>query len=170
MSKICRFSDFAGNMFHDSEKIWLSQERRNIRRDNRHFDRETPLRCPCQEPDAKAAAASLSTHVAGAGTRPRTTTHHSFRRLATTHHSFLGSFSSVSKRNFASKYAFCSIFQNLQNFLAEFSKSCKILQKISDFWQKSGNFPKFCKILRKFEKVCKILQHFENSTRKFCRF
>ena len=63
-------------------------------------------------------------------------THHSVRRLATTHHSFLGSFSSVSKRNFASKYAFCSIFQNLQNFLPEFSKKYKILQK----------FAKFCKI------------------------
>ena len=77
---------------------------------------------------------------------------------ATTHHSFLGSFSSVSKRNFASKYAFFSIFQNLQNFLAEFSKSCKILQKISDFWQKSGNFLKFRKMLRNFAKSCKFLK------------
>ena len=31
-------------------------------------------------------------------------------RLATTHHSFLGSFSAVSKRNFATKYAIFQIF------------------------------------------------------------
>ena len=103
-----------------------------------------------------------SSHSSGA----LATTHHSFRRLATTHHSFLGSFSSVSKRNFASKYAFCSIFQNLQNYLAEFSKSCKISQQISDFWQKSGNIPKkckinyFCKILLKFVKICQNLSKF----------
>ena len=41
---------------------------------------------------------------------------------ATTHHFFKGSFSAVSKRNFATKYAFCSIFQNLQNYLADFLK------------------------------------------------
>ena len=68
---------------------------------------------------------------------------------------FPGSFSSVSKRNFASKYAFFSIFQNLQNYLAEFSKSCKILQKnqrclakIRKFSKKLQNFVKFREILR----------------------
>ena len=40
--------------------------------------------------------------------------------------SFRGSFSAVSTPMFTTKYAFCSIFQNLQNYLAEFSKSCKI--------------------------------------------
>ena len=78
------------------------------------------------------------------------TTHHSFRRLATTLHSFLGSFSSVSKRNFASKYAFCSIFQNLQNYLA-------------DFW-------KFYKILQTFAKNCKILTNFPDLCKKRCWF
>ena len=47
-------------------------------------------------------------------------THHSFRRSATTHHSFLGSFSAVSKRNFATKYAFFQVFRDLQNYLADF--------------------------------------------------
>ena len=43
-------------------------------------------------------------------------------RLATTHHSFLGSFSAVSKRNFATKYAFFQVFRDLQNYLADFLK------------------------------------------------
>ena len=33
----------------------------------------------------------------------------------TAHHSFLSSFSAISKRNFGTKYAFYSNFQNLQN-------------------------------------------------------
>ena len=41
-------------------------------------------------------------------------------RLATTHHSFLGSFSAVSKRNFAIKYAFFQVFRDLQDYLADF--------------------------------------------------
>ena len=41
-------------------------------------------------------------------------------RLATTHHSFLGSFSAVSKRIFATKYAFFQVFRDLQNYLAVF--------------------------------------------------
>jgi hypothetical protein len=43
-------------------------------------------------------------------------------RLATTHHSFLSSFSAVSKRNFATKYAFFQRFRDLQNYLADFLK------------------------------------------------
>ena len=38
------------------------------------------------------------------------------------------SFSAVSTPIFASKYAFCSIFQNLPNYLAEFFEICQILQ------------------------------------------
>ena len=63
--------------------------------------------------------------------------------LATTHHSFLGSFSAVSKRNFASKDAFCRIFQNLQNYLADF------LKKLQDF-------EKNRKILQNFARICEI--------------
>ena len=81
-------------------------------------------------------------------------------RSATTRHSFLGSFSAVSKRNFASKYAFCSIFQNLQNYLAEFSKSCKILQKIAIFAENQHLFVKIWKFLQNFTKFRKILQIF----------
>ena len=87
----------------------------------------------------------------------------SFRRLATTHHSFLGSFSSVSKRNFASKYAFCSIFQNLQNFLAEFWKKLqnfakfrKIPQNFAIFWKISGFLPKIAEFLRNFARFWKF--------------
>ena len=38
-------------------------------------------------------------------------------RSATTHHSFRGSFSAVSTPIFATKYSFCSIFQDLQNMI-----------------------------------------------------
>ena len=48
---------------------------------------------------------------------------------ATTHHSFGGSFSAGSKPIFASKYAFFSIFQNLQENHLFASKFCKFLQK-----------------------------------------
>ena len=65
--------------------------------------------------------------------------------LATTHHSFLSSFSAMSKRNFATKYAFCSKFQNLQDHLAGF---LKILQ----------NFAEIRKILETFGKISGILQ------------
>ena len=38
-----------------------------------------------------------------------------------------GSFSAVSKRNFAGKYAFCSIFQNLPDYQAEIFEIWQIL-------------------------------------------
>ena len=77
-------------------------------------------------------------------------------RLATTHHSFLSSFSSVSKRNFASKYAFCSIFQNLQNYLAYFSKFCKFSQIFAKFWKISRFFPKIADFLQNFARFWKF--------------
>ena len=56
---------------------------------------------------------------------------------AKTHHSFRGSFSAGSKPIFTSKYAFFSIFQNLQenhllasNFCKFLPKNCRILHKI----------------------------------------
>ena len=71
--------------------------------------------------------------------------------LATTHHSFLGSFSAVSKRNFATKYAFFQVFRDLQNYLGKFSKilqnfakNQRFSQKSALFLQKSENFAKIC--------------------------
>ena len=77
-----------------------------------------------------------------------------------------GSFSAGSTATIATKYSFFQVFRDLQNYLAKFSKFCKILQKISDFrknqhffLQKSGNFAKFCKIcdflqiLQLFQKI-----------------
>ena len=66
---------------------------------------------------------------------------------ATTHHSFRGSFSAVSKPIFATKYAFFSIFRDLQDGLAKFS-------------QKLQNFGEFRKNLQKFAKIYKVLQRF----------
>ena len=97
-----------------------------------------------------------------------------------THGKFIKILANFSKifTNFASTIAFFSIFQNLQNYLAEFSKSCKIMPKFrfcrksASFAKKSaivakfksGHFPKFCKKLRIlvaiFTKICdnKILK------------
>ena len=69
-----------------------------------------------------------------------------------------GSFSAGSTATIATKYSFFQVFRDLQNYLAKFSKNCKILQKISDFrknhrfffLQKSENFAYICKILRFF--------------------
>ena len=62
-----------------------------------------------------------------------------------------GSFSAVSTPIFAIKYSFCSIFQDLQNELAEFSK----------FWQNFAKFWKFCKIMVKFSDFCKFFWIFD---------
>ena len=66
-------------------------------------------------------------------------------RLATTHHSFLGSFSAVSKRNFATKYAFFQVFRDLQNYLADFLKKLQNFAKNRKNLQKFAKFPDFCK-------------------------
>ena len=65
---------------------------------------------------------------------------HCSTRLATTHHSFLGSFSAVSKRNFATKYAFFQVFRDLQNYLADF------LKKLQNFAKNRKKLQKFCEI------------------------
>ena len=54
------------------------------------------------------------------------------------------SFSAVSAPIFASKCAFCSIFQNLPDYLAE----------IFEIWQNFANFATFAKILLNFHKNC----------------
>ena len=78
-------------------------------------------------------------------------------------HSFGGSFSAGSKPIFASKVAFFSIFQNLQENHLLASKFCKFLpkswkklQKKEIFWQILANFAK-CSDIRKFlVKFCGI--------------
>ena len=77
-----------------------------------------------------------------------------YTRLATTHHSFLGSFSAVSKRNFATKYAFFQVFRDLQNYLAAFLK-------------KLQNFAKNRKILQNF---CEISGFLQNKSAVFAKF
>ena len=54
------------------------------------------------------------------------------------------SFSAVSKRNFASKYAFDSIFQNLPDYLAE----------IFEIWQNFANCATLAKFLQNFHRNC----------------
>ena len=54
------------------------------------------------------------------------------------------SFSAVSKRNFASKYAFDSIFQNLPDYLAD----------IFEIWQTFAKFATSAKILLNFHEKC----------------
>ena len=78
------------------------------------------------------------------------------RHRATTHHSFRGSFSAVSTPIFATKYSFCSIFQDLQNELAEFSKMCK--KKIT----KSTLYGEILEVGAEFRKISeKIAQNLE---------
>ena len=72
-----------------------------------------------------------------------------------------GSFSAVSKRNFARKYAFDSIFQALQDLhpfapLQSQNFSKKSVWKISIFCESSA------KSLQKSQNTCKILLNFKN--------
>ena len=74
--------------------------------------------------------------------------------------SFWGSFSAGSKPIFASKYAFCSIFQNLQENHLLASKFCKFLPKnwkiLQKFWYFLANFAKFSEIRKIWAKFCRI--------------
>ena len=87
-------------------------------------------------------------------------------RSATTHHSFRDSFSAVSTPILATKYAFCNIFQNLQNCLIEISKHCRKLknqrfsQNISNILGKMENLANF--------NICKKLRFLQNF--KFAKF
>ena len=82
------------------------------------------------------------------------------------HHSFGGSFSAGSKPIFASKYAFCSIFQNLQENHLLASKFCKFLPKFCK--KKKTIFWKFCKISN-LPKDVKNLHFFWQKFAKFAR-
>ena len=69
---------------------------------------------------------------------------------ATTHHTFPGSFSAVSKRNFATKYAFFQFFRDLQNYLGDFLKKLQNLQEKIKKSQKNC----FCEIPVFLKKRC----------------
>ena len=87
---------------------------------------------------------------------------------AATRHSFGGSFSAGSKPIFASKCAFFSIFQSLQENIRKSSSRKQILQNSAKNSQNIANFlaflSKFCKKLEilNFSKIRKIFA-------KFCR-
>ena len=94
--------------------------------------------------------------------------------LARANRSLEGSFSAGSTPIFASKYAFCSIFRDLQNYLAKFSKVFKILQNL-----KSAIFLKnhhlFCKNPENFAKSRRaasppklLANHGERRRRRSC--
>ena len=101
-------------------------------------------------------AAAWTSKVAGSAA-------HCSTRLATTHHSFLGSFSAVSKRNFATKYAFFQVFRDLQNYLADFLKKLQNFAKIAKIANFLRNFRIFAKKVLIFAKIAdfffKILQN-----------
>ena len=88
------------------------------------------------------------------------------RGAATTQHSFGGSFSAGSTPIFASKHAFFSIFQNLQENHLLASKFCKFLQK---FAKKLTLVCKFCKILQFFAIFSEIRKNVAKICRIVCR-
>ena len=92
---------------------------------------------------------------------------------ATTHHSFQGSFSAGSTPIFASKYAFCSIFRDLQEYHLLASKFCKLLQKLlQNFGQNLQTFSEFFKIFKilpKFAKICSREDAFLVDLEKCCK-
>ena len=75
---------------------------------------------------------------------------------------FCGSFSAVSKPNFASKYSFCSIFQYLHNEHAFAPPTTQNLQTFAQFCKFLMSFPDFLKILLKFDEI--VLFFGENFT------
>lgn len=75
---------------------------------------------------------------------------------------FCGSFSAVSKPNFASKYLFCSIFQDLHNEHAFAPPTAQNLQTFAQFCKFLMTFPDFLKILLKFDEI--VLFFGENFT------
>ena len=75
---------------------------------------------------------------------------------------FCGSFSAVSKPNFASEYSFCSIFQDLHNEHAFAPPTTQNLQNFAQFCKILMTFPDFLKILLKFDEI--VLFFGENFT------
>ena len=87
-----------------------------------------------------------------------TLSHRQGHRAATTLHSFRGSFSAGSRPILTSKYAFFSIFRDLQENHLLASKFCKLLQTFCK---------RFAKALQKF---CNISAIFCIFAAKFCNF
>ena len=111
--------------------------------------------CPCADREAGAGPASLL---------PATLRRRRFLQIFTDfYRSLEGSFSAGSTATIATKYSFFQVFRDLQNYLAKFSKICKILQKISDF-RKNQHF--FCKNPEISQNFCNFLRFFA----KFCNF
>ena len=79
-----------------------------------------------------------------------------------------GSFSAGSPATIATKYSFCRVFRDLQNYLATFSKNLQNFAKNQRFSQKSALFLRksgnFAKVLQNSAIFCKILQLFQKSS------
>ena len=98
------------------------------------------------------------------------------RGVRSTHHSFRGSFSAGSTPILASKYAFCSIFQDLrenhllaskfERFLQNFAK----FQIFSEFRKLVENILENFRTVATFYKNLQNLQKFLQNFAKFCRF
>ena len=95
---------------------------------------------------------------------PRLTTYKPLRLFSSDYYFslFCGSFSAVSKPNFASKYLFCSIFQDLHNEHAFAPPTTKNLQTFAQVCKFLMTFPDFRKILLKFDEI--VLFFGENFT------
>ena len=107
--------------------------------------------------------------------------------ITLSHHPFQASFSAGSTPIFASKYAFFSIFRDLQeyhllaskfckflqNFCKKFAKILQNLQKFSEFFKILKILPNFCqnfaKILPKFCKICSREDDFLVDLEKCCK-
>ena len=82
------------------------------------------------------------------------------------HHSFRGSFSAGSTPIFASKHAFFSIFQDLQEYHLLASKFAKFLRSLSEFCKHFGIFLENSKESDFFFKILQILHRIFTD---FCR-
>ena len=112
-----------------------------------------PRTPPCRRPSGASACARSSWTPSRASAPP------SCSAIRRAQHFFGGSFSAGSKPIVASKYAFCSVFQNLQENHPLASKFCKFLQELPKLLQKKKNI------------LGQILQNqkFYKSSRLFCR-
>ena len=140
--QILHFKEIQWNYFVDFEKCWkMSIWLLNLALIQPKTSSEYVLRCG---PRAWTAGALVE-------------------RLEDTSLFPIGSISAVSRPNFAIKYSFFSIFQNLEYKLTEFSKFVKICQI----------FFEFCKILlifHHFSGFCKFCWFFHEFVQNFCKF
>ena len=111
-------------------------------------------------PAARAPAPSAGRGCAWAGTEVghrRFITIAKIIGIATSY----SSFSAVSTRNFATKYAFFQVFRDLQNYLADFLKKLQNFAKNRKFCKKKlRNIRIFAKTVLIFAKIADFLQNF----------